>query len=335
MGFTCVSLQQFVFAPEDYHQAVELAIQLSELGGTVYERQRKQNRIDYIKNKIVGNQMIPFYWIVAHVRQDKKRVRVNGQHSSEVIHQTMTEEDWKQVRTPIPIFWGEYDCETRYDVAELFEQFDREMSERKAPDIIGVHLNIHERLQALNLDSALMTRVLRGMAWFHTQGLREVSHKDRASNLVHEPDPRIHNFLEYAHRLFSDKTPEMLAAPIVAAIYHTTRNGNEHLQHFWEDVSKGSLHLDEGTIVYKLAEFLKDYRKRKVIQWPAEIRKRLSNNERYPNPNDCLMTCLHACDAFLRTQKIGNVFQAAEGRRPHVIIEEVYPFKLTMSAAAD
>jgi hypothetical protein len=201
--------------------------------------------------------------------------RVNGQHSSEVFL-SLTPEEWAQVVFPVTVAWEEYECDSTRDLAVLFEQFDPYWSSRTREDLIGAHLGIHEHLRHA-VDRYVATRVTAGIVWYREKVLAFRRTDERQFAIIHE-NHDVHAFLTWCGSfLQKHKTAEMFKTPVLAAVYHTTRHGDEDARAFWKRVASGKAPLDADTVEYKLAESL-DLAHAIDREWPAAIRRQLKGH---------------------------------------------------------
>jgi hypothetical protein len=224
--------------------------------------------------------MTPFRWSVGHVPASGLSRRVNGQHSSEVFL-GLTPEEWAQVVFPVTITWEEYACESTRDLAVLFEQFDPYWSSRNREDLIGAHLGIHDDLRHA-IDRYVATRVTAGVVWYREKVLGVRSTAERQFSIIHEHHD-IHAFLTWCGSfLQKHKTAEMFKKPILAAVYHTARDGDEDARGFWKRVASGKAPLDADTTEYKLADIL-DLAHHMDGEWPAAIKRQLKGHKQHPS----------------------------------------------------
>lgn len=307
------------------NEILDLALQLKDLGGIEGERTFSSERMARIKDAVLGGETLPFDWAIALLEtpttHDKKRV--NGQHSGTMFLE-LTDEEWDQVTFPLYIHYTTYACETDDDRLMLFEQFDQRWSARSDTDIMGVHVAANPALQgrihpgtALALGAALK--------WYHEKALSMLMKGSRVRfNFVQTTDPYILDFYRYAGTFLEpSKAREMLKVPVLAAMFHTTRD-NSQQQYFWKEVALGKAQLEGGSIAYKLAEFLEEYRRGDHASWPPEILRKLRGRKNV-SPYDAFATCIRAC-RFIDTGKImGDVFVMSQRQSVRDLIGVYYP----------
>lgn len=310
------------------------AKQLESYGGSESEREERERRETQIKERILAGDMTPFRWAVGHVPSLHLRRRVNGQHSSKVFLR-MTEEEYKMVRFPVYIEYEEYECETEIDLATLFEQFDPHWSSRTRPDYIGAHLAVHPGLSK-EMSRFAADKAVQGLTWY----LEKVDGYDRSS--AHEQFELLHKNSEY-ERFFrfcgykelnpNKKINEMCHVAVVAAMFHTTRQGSDEDRNFWRTVAAGPEgNPDEDSHAYKLAVFL-ETAVRRQCEWSARVRG-LFKNKQNPNAIEIFTTCLRVFAAWKKGLRLTEAFAAVRDQSAKESVLKLYPLKELEEVAA-
>jgi hypothetical protein len=322
----------FTFQKVDTHilktraEVIRKAEEINALDGSEGEREGKERREDHIKEVVLSDEMIPFIWAVAHVSSDRTSARVNGMHSSHVFTK-LTDADWQQVRFPVVIIEEHFTCDTPKDRAYLFNQFDAPWSARSREDKIGAHLVLHSDLKGLGRYAA--NRATQGLVWYlqRVEGYASVTEARAQFEIIHQ-NHDIHRFLQFCRSLQLDrrKTAELGLKPVIAAMYHTTRRGDQEAQQFWRMVSggKGSI-FSTDSHHYKLADFL-DKAREPHPEWSANTRHKFLN-KRSPNDIEVFATCLRL---FAAEQGGGNaeMVERLRERTAQEVAEKFWPLSV-------
>lgn len=322
--------QTTVHVCNDKDEILRLANLVKNLGSGPAEREEKEGREAWIKAKILAGDLLPFQWAIARTPEDADGKRVNGQHSSNVFL-ALTDEEWPQVQWPITIILQDYQCETKKDQSILFEQFDDIRSARSKPDKVGAHLAHYPTLVAALKDRNIAVKLSSGLTWYAQKVDGFMLHVESPFELIHH-NHDIHAFLVFGGSFLRQKfTSHLLHAPLLAAMYHTTRREPSDAQDFWKDVSKGTAHLDAESIQYKLADLCDMYNTHDC-KWPAGVSRHLGGHKK-PTELDMFGTCLRAFVAWRKGLKIGEVFVPAKGRKADALVQEFYPLPPETMAA--
>lgn len=307
-------------------EVLSYAKQLKAYGGVECEREEKERRELRLKSIILHGIHLPFQWCVGRISADDVARRVNGQHSSEVFL-NLTDEDWEQVRFPVPICWQEYHCDNAIDLAYLFEQFDPHWSSRSLEDKMGVHLAVYSDLLG-QVETAVATRVTTGLVWYRQTVSGHKASDGAQFGLIHE-DPAIREFLRWCGTFLKlRKTPEMFNKPVIGALYHTALLNKEHeperVKTFWKEVALGAPNSPPESVEYKLAEFIAAAQN-SATEWPATIRRQFHGNKQRPSDKDVFATCLRAASSLFRRTVIEQIFVASKRRSAADLVEAYFP----------
>ena len=311
----------------------ELAKQIDSYGGTESEREEKARREAQIKDKILQGEMKPFDWAVGYV-PGGVRHRVNGQHSCKVFL-ALNDEEWTQVRFPVYAVYQEWECDTEIDLATLFEQFDAHWSVRSREDLIGAHLGVHpEMLDIVSRKSA--DKAVQGLMWYlqNVEGYKRGSAHEQFQ-LLHQNSEK-DTFFRFCGREglnLGPKTRDMSHKAVVAAMFHTTRQGTDDDRNFWKIVSGGPQSMNnQESHAYKLAMFLERATTHEC-SWPA-AQSRQFKNRTGPNPLEIFTTCLRVFSAYKKGLPLSEVFAAVRNQDAKDAVMKLYPLTGTEEIAA-
>jgi len=298
---------------------------LDSYGAYEGEREERERRETNIRERILSGEMTPFRWCVGYVPSIGLRRRVNGQHSSHVFLK-LTEEEYKMVHFPVFIVYEEYECETEIDVATLFEQFDQHWSARSREDYIGAHLAVHPELNQ-RMSRVAADKVVQGLMWY----LENVEGFDKGS--AHEQYELLHKNSEYETFMYfcgygqlnlNKKLKELCHRAVVAAMFHTTRQGSAEDRDFWKVVSGGPQSILDGDSHHaKIAAFL-EHAVTQNYDWPTKIRGQFKNKKN-PNPIEIFATCLRVFAAWKKGHRLTEAFVSLREQSAQYTVIHLYP----------
>jgi hypothetical protein len=304
--------------------------ELKALGGTIGEREDKELREARILAKILSDEMIPFIWVAGYVPSEGIGRRCDGMHSGEVF-QKLTTEQWAQVRFPVVVFYQEYDCDTRQDLGILFEQFNARWSARSNEDLIGAHLANYDDLHDMNRYAA--NTATKGLEWYMKQVEKHhITGENEHFQLVYA-NHDIHAFLHFCGKELglSKNIIDLTSRPVIAAMFHTTRQGNESDRFFWRRVAGGThANYDETTHEYKLAAFLAQCRDCNY-EWPSAARRAFGARVR-PNDVEIFATCLRVFAAYKKGMPLTEAFAPVRQKDPAILASTIYPLHVPQAA---
>jgi hypothetical protein len=178
----------------------------------------------------------------------------------------------------------------------------------------------------LRVDRWVATHATAGLAWYREKVLGFTGKPELQFELIHE-NHDVHAFLTWCQaNLARTKDPEMFHKSVMAAVYHTTIGGDAELYGFWKRVAGGKAQNDADSIEYKLADFLNMVRTCRVLEdWPPTIRRNLKASKRGPSDLDIFATCLRGFSAFLKGQKVGDIFTPSKNRSAAQLVAELSP----------
>lgn len=307
-------------------EAIAVARRFHDMGGTQYERELQESRTERIREKMLGGEHVLFNLASGTVLENNLTSRVDGQHTTELFLE-LTEAEWKEVRFPIGVVISEFECDTPVDLATLFEQFNPPWSSRTAQDLIGCHLAVHPELFEA-IPRSIAAKLAIGLAWYLKKVRKQEIHPATKYELIHS-DPDHQEFMLWSSTFLRvGKVEDTLRPPVIAAMFHTTRTGDEKMRAFWKKVAGGTGHLDAGNIDYKLAEFLEYLRLthncKNKVRWPESVARYLDEGAN-PKEIDVFSTCLRAAEAEKRGRRIGEIFSPAKTKDASVIVQEMLP----------
>jgi hypothetical protein len=311
---------------ETKEQVIALATEFATRGGTPGERPLNPSRLNDIRQKLFSHEDIAFNWALGEVPSLQQRKRVDGQHSAHVFL-TMTAEDWQMVEFPLFFFVQEFECDTTHDLAHLFEQFNAHWSSRSQLDLTGFHLAIQPELHT-KVSREAAYRAVQGITWYLTKlyGYKKGKRNEHL-DLIHKNGEYEKLFLFFGHdemNLNPKVSKEIAPQPVVAAIFHTIRQGTEDDKWFWR-LAAGRLESipDQNSYHYKLAKFLRDAIT-KDFDWPTPQR-RLFSNKQNPNATEIFVTCLRTFAIQKKGLPLNDVFIALRDRNIKDLVSTLYP----------
>jgi hypothetical protein len=323
-----VPTRELVIAKADEVQNLGITTSDHAIAGmTLDERALHAALEKELHDKFLGGLMKHMDWSIAEVFVNGVwiRRRVNGQHSS-LVFLNLTDAEWTLVRFPVVIVETVYTCDTLLDMAVLYEQFDPRKSARTREDLMTVHLANEPDLRG-QINSYASTRAVQGIAWYQikVEGYRRPAISSDLG-IVHEND-EIHAFLKFCGEgglRLNRKMSEMASKPVLAAMYHTTRQGGEDDQGFWKRVSGGPQSFsDEDSYGYKLAAFL-DQARNKQYEWPRRTREQFYN-KKCPDDIEVFATCLRVFAGHKHDTRISEAFMPVKERHAAEIVKRLYP----------
>ena len=230
----------------------KLAIEMATMTGSDTERVLDEKRIDYLRGQVMAGLAVPFNWVIAE-RPDGTRVRMNGNHSSNML--SKLDGDMPAGLTAV---LSTYKVENRDGEVALFRQFDPRRSARTIADIAGAFQGVIPELRAVPRDSA--KRAIEGIAWHlkYVVGM-PVAKGDDVYDLFHRPEHT--DYLVWIGHMLSDKTPELKKASVLAAVFATYDRDPEEAKNWWHEVARGGENYADKAPSTVLDKWLQDERK--------------------------------------------------------------------------
>jgi len=172
-----------------------------------------------------------------------------------------------------------------------------------------------------------------GLNWYSEKAQGDRSARSRPFEVIHQ-DLEIRPFLLWASFLKQRKHQEMLAKPVLAAMFHTMRRESEAVRMFWKLVSAG-VDVDGGSpesVECKLADFL--YKANDpCTEWPDRISRHFSGHHKRLNERDIFATCLRAVRLFSEGRQVNEIFLPAKKRTVAELALDLYPLPSETPAA--
>ena len=132
------------------------------------ERDLKQARIKFVISLIKANEYNRCDWASCLCKEDSIDYRVNGQHTSHVLERVSKGEiPDAEFPSGVPVTFTRYECDTKDDLADVFDQFDQHHSSRSADDKLGIYIARHEDL--MGIDKKLIGKILAGVFQLRSQ----------------------------------------------------------------------------------------------------------------------------------------------------------------------
>lgn len=215
------------------------------------ERNIKQSRIDFLREKAAAKHVVPFHWVTARPSwNDHSLVRINGHHSSTMLSKLPSlDPGWS-------VHYDEFEVDKPEDMALLFRQLDARQSARSAIDVCASYQGLCAELKTTPTD--IVKLGTEAVFWFFQNSIgtmRNIKGDDRYQYLIDHPE--IHRFLIWiGEKIYSVKTPELKRAPIAAALFGTFEHAEEDAREFWASVAKGG-GMDDDNPAAILDEWLK------------------------------------------------------------------------------
>lgn len=211
----------------------QLAREFWEMEASPTERDVSQSRIKMLQDALGAGQLITFNWATAKL--GKKRLRMNGQHSSKFL--TELQGDF-----PEGLFAhiDEYEVSDKFGLATLFQQFDNRKSSRTVKDLAGAYLALEDNL-SVNLVKAKLA--VDGCVWYR-RNIDQVPVPSDVERYTLFYATGLHEFIRWVDSLLNDKTSELKREGVVAAMHGTFIANEAESRKFWESVARGGDQFD-------------------------------------------------------------------------------------------
>ena len=170
--------------------------------------------------------------------------RMNGGHTSLMFANGET-----QIPDGMNVIVDEFACETREDLADLFDQFDARVSVRSPKDKIKAHLGADDKLEQVS--ATVAAGAVRGIAACLSEfGKSQHLIEEERIRLVHSHG----DFLLWVGQY--SKPRHMGRSGVVAAMFRTFGRSTQDATRFWTYVLSES-HANNRNATRTLASFLK------------------------------------------------------------------------------
>jgi hypothetical protein len=196
---------------------------------SIVERPLNENRLDYLKDRLLDGLAIPFIW--SYVTYKGKDYRMNGQHSSKMLASMNG-----NMPQGLVAHIDQFEVESEEEMVAIFRQYDARVSGRSPLDVANAYASVVPGLQGIQRD--VLKIAAEGINWVNSNIERLPPSKadDRYAALM---EGRNLTFLQWIATVFSMKTPEMKQQPVVGAMYKTFFIDPEQAAKFWASVARG------------------------------------------------------------------------------------------------
>jgi hypothetical protein len=216
----------------------DLAVAFSTMTASVGERLLDPHRVQYLKDKVLAGDALPFNWARVTTKDTNETARVNGLHSSTALASLNGD-----LPDGLIAYIDDYEVATSKDVPVLFKQFDSRRSVRSLADISGCYQMVTPELRNVPRESA--QKAIGGIAWFERVVVgKPTPPGEEVFTLYYVP--AYHPFIQMVGRIYSKKTPEFKPGPVLGAMFGTFECDRAQSEQFWSDVSHEGAGHQEG-----------------------------------------------------------------------------------------
>lgn len=220
-----------------------IAKEFAQMNAFVGERPIRPGRIAELQRKLDDGLFFDPRWATADF--EGRKYRVNGQHSSKML---------SECNGSFPhgrqVIVDTFTCDTKEELALLFEQFDPASSSRTRLEVVNAHGRVHSSLD--DVSPTVMSKAVAGMAYalsnLNASGRSTLSQQ---SKLIH----RHQEFVVWCNPFVSERI--LCRVGVVAAIFDTYRRNQDASTEFWSLVKDESA-PDNKDASRTLARFLRD-----------------------------------------------------------------------------
>ena len=222
------------------------------------ERSLDPKRVRHLLEKAEAGQLVTFNWAKAKV--GGKEVRMNGQHSSEMLAGLNG-----KFPEGLVVHMDEYEVDNPEGLAVLFRQYDDRKSGRSPSDVSGAYQGLYPALHDVPRDAAKLA--IEGVTWYRRtiEGLPSATGDDQYALFA---ETGLHGFIQWIGELFSIKTPELKKPQVVSAIYATFIMNEVDAREFWEHVARGGVEYQESHPASMLSDWLLKAKKGEMKEPP-------------------------------------------------------------------
>lgn len=242
-------------------QALLAAEEHHNLPKSPTERDLDARRVRELVDRIEKGEWLPCTW--ATVMYGGVKYRMNGQHSSRAM---MDAAD--HLPDPCYVHHDHYNAESADGMGLLFRQFDARFSGRSKADVSGAYKGLVPELDNVQKPKAKLG--IEGIAWYERviEKLPVPSGDDVYQLLFRQ---QYHPFLVWLEGILSLKTPELMRAAIVGAMYGTFLASGDGATEFWKHVALADLADDQDPRYMLSVELVKLKEDKKGVRPPAPI----------------------------------------------------------------
>lgn len=261
----------------------ELAASFRDLEPSPTERDLNPSRIKMLRAKAENGLLITFHW--AKARMGGKWLRVNGQHSANVLCDLNGE-----FPAGLKVHIDEYEVDGPVGLASLFRQFDDRKSGRSSADVAGAYQNLQPALR--DVAKPIGKIGIEAVSWYKRtiDGAPAAFGDEQYDLFNHSP---LHQYLQWLHTIFSIKTPELKRVPVVAAMYATFIRNEGEARKFWDSVARGGVEFEDSAPSSVLDAWLKAAKE-------GELKDELKPGQFYQG-------CIYAWNAYREGKTIERI----------------------------
>jgi hypothetical protein len=216
----------------DKNRLVEEARRHAGLPDWDGERPLKQGHVEELMDRIKAGRTIPFYWSKIQVGSDW--FRENGNHSANGI--IRLDEAGLLPNQQYVVFLSSFRAQNKDGVAELFWQFDSQLSIRSKLDIAGAYIGLSDQLKDLSREGAKCA--LDGIRWYETKINGTIMPSNEAMYTLFNVET-YHPFIRWFATTSLVRTKPANKRPAVAAIFGQFSESEERTKEFWRSYMTG------------------------------------------------------------------------------------------------
>lgn len=198
------------------------------------ERPLKKSRLQTARNRIMEGMFCRADFAYVDCKQDGKRYRINGHHTSTVLCECADNPDL-EFPEAVPLCIEIWQCDRVSELGDAFELFDNPVSNRTSGERLIVH--IRERQADLDgVDDKVIAGALKGVNMSRKMARVEeepsVNQWELGSLLS---DPRVVDFCHFVQSFKDASWPGWREAGIAAAMYRSFLDDADTARSTWEE----------------------------------------------------------------------------------------------------
>lgn len=199
------------------------------------ERPRKNKRVEYIVELIESGQFCRADFAYTACKEDGRRYRVNGNHTSFVLCGCVDNPELPEFPDGIPLVIEDWECDTISELMSIFDSYDNPQSNRTAGDRLGVHIAMNaEDLDGCSKD--VISAALRGV----NMARQFAKNPDERSYRQWDVGELLKNIevVKFCHFLqaFRDDTWQgWKDKGVAAAVYRSWRDNEDQAEAIWSE----------------------------------------------------------------------------------------------------
>lgn len=215
----------------------EFAQQHRNLPPSPTERDLSARRVAFLRERLLAGLFHTPHWVVVDL--NGRKMRANGQHSSEMLCQ-LSDAEFPQ---GLSVHYDVFGADSMDGVVLAFRQFDDRRSARTPLDISGAYQGNITELSEVPRHTGKLG--IEGTAFYRAKVLGEVVPKgDDIYGLFN--DPSLYPFLLWLGKMFLTKS-DLQFVPVVAAMFATYSVDCDAADVFWGEVAQGGRDYTEDT----------------------------------------------------------------------------------------